>query len=494
MTQTLVVPTFFKDLAELAEGLAERVESDQVILYGPTPFDDDAELIFQVLLEDQSVALEGKGRAVASEDGGEERDVEYRYDIVIHDLEFNDRFTAVHDRILLMRGEGPGTNEHEVVDAGAVEEVSEAYEEPVSDRIDHTTEFGAEGDMASSRPSGSPSQPPYSQPPASQPPASQPPYSQPPASQPPASQPPAVSSRPPSQAPDSAIADAEEVDGLVDEVSVVEASPEDLFEAPDEATIYEHPRASSQPPPFSRPPSAPPPTPSSRPPARGNVDELALGERDLYPNPEAPQRPPAPQVSALGDGLSRPTSAQAYSLEPEDEETLYPASTGLFQYAKGELPKPQAPARPREHSFRPVQPAPSLAPIAPRGSQQGFAEHLPSLRPVSLGEVSFGSRPPSYAPRAADVGNDFESVPPDALDAVEDLGESLPPEDIDELVTSISPAEVSAESYDEAMGYDDDGEAAEGAPVDDDAMSSESLPHDARSGDSLPPESPKRDA
>lgn len=526
MTQTLVVPTHYKDLAELAEGLAERVEADQLILFGPMPFDEDAELTFQVLLGDESIALEGRGRAAASVDGGDDRDQEYRYDIVIDSLDLNDRFMAVYDRILLMRNDGPSTNEHEAI--------SETSDDSFSGRIDETTEFGAEGDLHGAHTSDVPEESvedAWNVAGASDAPS---PLSDPAS---PLSDPASPFGDP---AGDEFAADAhiEDVGALVDEVSVVEAAPEELEEAADESDFYEQtqisepprysdrpalssqpPRLSSEPPRLSsRPPGSVPPNLSMSPRASLPVGAIVAGERPLYPEPGVPQKPAAPTVTPLGQGLERPSSAKAYSLEPEDEETLYPAPTGLFQYAKGELPAPQAPARPREHSFRPVQPAPSLAPIAPRGSSEGFADHLPSLRPVDVQLMNDPStlRPVQGEPEdfegydaeayEAEAVHDVDSVPAEAFDEVD----SLAPEAADDLVTSISPTSISEDSSDVEEASFDDAEQYENAePFDDaeqydaivdeddaanDDMSSESLPPDALSGDSLSPESPKRDA
>jgi hypothetical protein len=76
------------------------------MLYGPGPFEDGTWVRFSVLLADESPALEGVGRAVASIDGGDERPDAARFDIVLDSLQLDGYGGAVYERILMMRQGG----------------------------------------------------------------------------------------------------------------------------------------------------------------------------------------------------------------------------------------------------------------------------------------------------------------------------------------------------------------------------------------------------
>src|SRR5687768_8809072 len=103
MTETLTVPTTFGDVAELAAGMVDRVDEERLMLYGPGPFEDGTWVRFSVLLADESPALEGVGRAVASIDGGDERPDSARFDIVLDSLQLDGYGGEVYERILMMR-------------------------------------------------------------------------------------------------------------------------------------------------------------------------------------------------------------------------------------------------------------------------------------------------------------------------------------------------------------------------------------------------------
>lgn len=136
MTELLTVPTHFGDLSELSSGLADRVDEERIILYGPTSYDEGAYVSFAVLLLDGTPALEGIGRVAAAVDGGEARAPETRFDIVFDTLQLEGRSEVVYERIVLARqsmmGEGdPATGE---VDVSELEEQHAAQaEEPVED-------------------------------------------------------------------------------------------------------------------------------------------------------------------------------------------------------------------------------------------------------------------------------------------------------------------------------------------------------------------------
>jgi hypothetical protein len=124
-TPALTVPTAFNDISQLAEGMSDRVDEERLMLYGPGPVDDNSWVRFSVLLMDQSIALEGIGRAVASIDGGEERPEVARFDIVLDNLQFEGTSEVVYERMLVYRSQafadGPGTGEVSTEDLEAAE-------------------------------------------------------------------------------------------------------------------------------------------------------------------------------------------------------------------------------------------------------------------------------------------------------------------------------------------------------------------------------------
>ncbi len=123
MTDSLTVPTHFGDLSELSAGLADRVDEERIILYGPEAFEEGSMVAFAVLLVDGTPAIEGVGRVAASVDGGEARAPETRYDIVFDSLQLAGRSEVVYERIVLHRqslmGDEPATGE---IDLAEIEE------------------------------------------------------------------------------------------------------------------------------------------------------------------------------------------------------------------------------------------------------------------------------------------------------------------------------------------------------------------------------------
>jgi len=144
MSDTLTVPTSFADIAELAAGLAERVDEERLMLYGPSPVDEGEWIRFSVLLADDSPALEGMGRAVASIDGGDDRPEMVRFDIVLDSLQLEARAEVVYERILLkrqsiLRGDPP-TGQIRALEVDAIEDAaSESAEALDSEWSDEAT-------------------------------------------------------------------------------------------------------------------------------------------------------------------------------------------------------------------------------------------------------------------------------------------------------------------------------------------------------------------
>jgi len=105
--------------------MSDRVDEERLMLYGPGPVDDNSWIRFSVLLMDQSVALAGVGRAVASIDGGDERPEVARFDIVLDNLQFEGSSEVVYERMLVYRSEAfaeaPATGEVSTEEVDAAE-------------------------------------------------------------------------------------------------------------------------------------------------------------------------------------------------------------------------------------------------------------------------------------------------------------------------------------------------------------------------------------
>lgn len=145
-TEVLTVPTAFGDLSELSEGLADRVDEERIILYGPTPYDEGELIGFSVLLVDGTPALEGVGRVAAAVDGGDERAPETRFDIVFDSLQLDGRSEVVYERIVLARsslyGTDPATGEVSIEELEAQSRELEAP--PSADLPDDRDEVAAD--------------------------------------------------------------------------------------------------------------------------------------------------------------------------------------------------------------------------------------------------------------------------------------------------------------------------------------------------------------
>jgi hypothetical protein len=398
-TEVLTVPTAFGDLSELSEGLADRVDEERIILYGPTPYDEGELIGFAVLLVDGTPALEGVGRVAAAVDGGDERAPETRFDIVFDSLQLDGRSEVVYERIVLARsslyGADPATGE---VSIEELEAQSRELEAPASaDLPDDRDEVAAdapaevfasfdEGDDASAD-LGDVA---FSEPPPA--PASV---------RPPASVPPAFA-RPESVRPPAPVEDVYDDEGAYDDAG---------FESDSGSTMVadlEQLRAAAQPMP------------------------------SLAPAPALPSAPPGFVLQAPPGGvLTRPMAPPTWW--PEATAPAQPRpSTGWFQYGDT-LPIPSAAPRPEldptQRVARAPRPGDALQPPSP-----------PSVMPpMMVGRVEEPEESPAYmsdAPYEADVdqapeasespndgyGDEPESVEADAddwsgvdLDGDEDL-------------------------------------------------------------------------
>lgn len=135
MTEPLIVPTAFGDLGELADGLVHRVGDNSLILYGPTPLNAGAGVEFQVLLLDDSIALQGTALVEEVFDGGEEREAETRYDIVLSNLQMDARSSVVFERILVNASENLDGAEANYAEQAQEVAVDETFE-PELDTVD----------------------------------------------------------------------------------------------------------------------------------------------------------------------------------------------------------------------------------------------------------------------------------------------------------------------------------------------------------------------
>lgn len=127
MSETLIVPTGFETLDELAEGLAERTDDGRLMLYGPDSHPNGAWVQFAVLYVDQSPAIQGVGRATASIDGGPDRPAAARWDVVLDSLRLDEASADAMARLLEVRRERFGTLPPEdAVDDGMDVELSGA--------------------------------------------------------------------------------------------------------------------------------------------------------------------------------------------------------------------------------------------------------------------------------------------------------------------------------------------------------------------------------
>jgi hypothetical protein len=477
----LTVPTHFGDVSELSEGLVDRVDDQRLILYGPTPFEEGAQIGFQVLLLDGSPALEGTGRVAASIDGGEERPEETRYDIVLDGLEMGGSSEVVYERILLARdGEArgdPSTGEVNVeqleqvsdeTDGGAFDEEEEeataavdtgdpqmaealeqaktgGYEEPVAQE---STQVGAtaEGDagpqedfadVGSAEVESLGEQAP---------------------AEPEAEVDAAEVSSVPSEHPPAAEAEVADADGAPMEVESGEFEAEEPVAEPEAAAQS----PASEPPPehgqgpvestaqvdladvedvsggsedefgFGEPVEAVPATGSIRP---------VAGDASAPPS-KAPPAPPEPppgfhvgSMAADGGALMRPSRQPSWLPEapPEPEPQ---ASTGLFDYGGGGLPVPSAPPRPDLDPSLRVAPAPQPS---GEGSMQGDAQAAPAVQPAPQEptaegapamDVESSSEPQAEPVSEVEADSAAEPEAPEAPQAQE-VGVSEPPLDLD---------------------------------------------------------------
>lgn len=131
MSEMLTVPTAFENIPDLSAGLIDRVDSDQIILYGPAPYEPGATIDFSVLLLDGTPGFEGRGVVVESIDGGDERDDSIRFDIVLMNLELGEEAADIFEGMVLERQLLAGDEGGEAVEVEA--DAYEAEAEPIQE-------------------------------------------------------------------------------------------------------------------------------------------------------------------------------------------------------------------------------------------------------------------------------------------------------------------------------------------------------------------------
>jgi hypothetical protein len=100
----LWVTTGFRDIGELCEGFADRVENGSLILYGSGHYGEGASVSFGIQLADGSATVEGFGKVIGCVDCGAERPPETRFDVVVEVHNLRGRHGAEFEAML--RGQG----------------------------------------------------------------------------------------------------------------------------------------------------------------------------------------------------------------------------------------------------------------------------------------------------------------------------------------------------------------------------------------------------
>ena len=435
---TLMVPTAFSDISQLAEGLTGRVESDRLMLYGPEPYEPGTTVHFALTLHDGGVAFEGTGRAIHSVDGGAERPEVARFDIILDSLEFAGSGQVVYDRILLeLHGEEPYEGEaHQEVSAGdytldegedglAVDDsASDPYgqlAEAADIEVEEGTEVVATGDgfeeedipITETADADDVAEPVVH--------AAQ------------------VDDEWPASPPDETFGGADSVD--VDPAA--DASPPELYGEPSESDVESV--SPDDPAGFD---SVPPSSASY-----GEITDEVGVETSLYADEsarasavdEAPPMPPAPHGFDVQLRVSAESVLNRPGIDPSWQPVLTevpsnrPAS-GYFQFSGG-LPSPADPPRPDLDADYRVGPAPrpGEAPAHAEAADSESAEgSSPLYVPASNGHSGSPSgEPPAFADDEASV-EDVESArdtdapnPYDPDDVSVDVGSFPPPPDVD---------------------------------------------------------------
>ena len=433
MSEMLTVPTAFENIPDLSAGLIDRVDPDQIILYGPTPYEPGTAIDFSVLLLDGTPGFEGRGVVMESIDGGDERDPSIRFDTVVVNLELGEEAAAIFEGMVLERQLLAGDDTEEVAYEAEESEEEVAYEaeesEEESAELAEESEEEAEEAIAEEAIE---------------------------ASEPEAEELAAEVAGDEAAASTEWDSDSETVAGELDESidlsapSVDEAAEDELGEVAfdgadeayegdqaevglddgaedeldDEAAFAEQKEAQ---PSISLPDEIPAP------------DENFRGAAP----PEAPTNPGGFAITnELTEGLMRPVEQDVWTPEAGERPEPRPSS-GLFQYAEG-LPVPAAPPRPAmDESLRVTR--------APHPSDEGEIE---AAAPVELAEEAFEGEAFEGEAEALEA-DEIEADEVETLE-VEGHGEENSAAEIieeDAIEAAEYEGSESAAEYDEAVEY-----------------------------------------
>jgi hypothetical protein len=416
MSEALTVHTHFQDVAELAAGLADRVEDGRVILYGPNNYETGATIPFAILLADGSPLIEGHGVVTAAVDGGEDRDPAFRYDVVLTELEMDPRSEIMFARVLMGGEDGSRQT------ALPAEEAPEEAFEQVDVSADLSEDLGgfqdestAVADLSSHA----------------------------------AAMMPGAGAPEPEPAPEEAVHDAGAADdGSAaddDDVPVsTEVEPE-AFSVTTGEFVDPEPSATSAADDDSAVgvddsgddddrygASDPYASDEAEPGAGGGGSALVDGA--MAP-PEAPAPPAGFTVARLAEvGLSRPVHAATWWPEPSARPEPEP-STGAFEYT-GALPIPSEPPRPDLDPSQRVAPAPH--PVAEGAADARVADEQPAAAPAA----------------SATVDEHAATYAADDIQDVQDVQDVDDPQDVDDAQDA---------QADEAREYDDNSDVGDDA-------------------------------
>ncbi len=147
MTQLVTVQTDFRDLEQMAQGLAGRVHATHVILPAGESVDEGAWAQFEIALQDGSAGLAGLGRCVTVVDNGDERLPHQRFDVVFDSLQFETHEQRIFEHILALHG--VGGRELEQLADGDAESLPPTVAETTGSYVDVSTDFtGSQADAA----------------------------------------------------------------------------------------------------------------------------------------------------------------------------------------------------------------------------------------------------------------------------------------------------------------------------------------------------------
>lgn len=101
MADKLTVRTDLADLAAAVQFLADNTDDTSLALFAADAVTQGDWVRFEVLLSDDTPVLEGVGRCEAFYDNGTSGPADRRYDVMLSNLQFDDRNEIMHERILL---------------------------------------------------------------------------------------------------------------------------------------------------------------------------------------------------------------------------------------------------------------------------------------------------------------------------------------------------------------------------------------------------------